>query len=382
MNLIVFIDESGNTGDVRVAREEDLRFNGQPYFVLAGVGIWDDARSEMEAFVQNLKQKYRIQSPELKSSKLYDTKLNLVVELIDYLMVKRYPIFVEINDKKYFLCMQINNLIFRAFLQESPSDSTLTLMQISADYLYDTLPNRVFTLFSNACNQRDQKTFDQFLTSLRTALLFRKEDHGQILREFLEETLGEYMGGNVEPGGKSPIESLLPEPDLSTKGQTLSALPHIPALANIVARVEQYQRDEGVQDCRFIHDEQAHFFHILHENMKVLQENDLSAFSRDNRLNGLVRFHLDKLSLVEGNSKDEIGIQIADVVAGTVYRAWSEFVRSGFRFPSKYESVFRGLVTSYEGNHMPVGVNFVVPQRHFDACMRVVYHRGKRGGGD
>lgn len=229
MNLNIFIDESGNTGDIRIDRDEDFHFNGQPYFVLAGVGIYDNDRSEIESFVQDMKRKYRLQSPELKSSKLYDTKPNLVIELIDYLWLNQYPIFVEINDKKYFLCMQINNLICRILLETPPTDVTLNVIQRAADYLYDVLPTRVFVLFSKACRARDQQSFDAFISSLRTVLLLRTDGFGRVLCRALGKTLDEYTTVYHQVGGKSPIESLLPEPDLGTKGQTLSALPNIPA---------------------------------------------------------------------------------------------------------------------------------------------------------
>jgi hypothetical protein len=46
----VFIDESGNTGDIRIKKENDnFDFNRQPYFVLAGIGvlekIWRDSKT-------------------------------------------------------------------------------------------------------------------------------------------------------------------------------------------------------------------------------------------------------------------------------------------------------------------------------------------------
>lgn len=368
MGLNIYIDESGNTGDIHVANEADFGFDGQLCFVLAGVGIGDDARSEIELFVQELKQKYHIQSPELKSSKLYNTKPNFVMELFDYLWLKDYPVFVEINDKKYFLCMQINNLICRSLLAIPPTDITLNVMQRAADYLYDILPTRVFALFSNACRERAKQSFDDFISSLRTLLLLDTDKFGQVLLGMLEETLNEY----AEKGSEAVI-SLLPEPDLSTKGQTLSALPNIPALANIMARVERYRKDAGIMETTFVHDEQAYFFHILQDNMRVLEENDFSDVCRYNRLNGLVHFHLDKLSLVEGKSTDEIGIQISDVVAGTMYRLWSEFIRN-HGFPSKYQSSpgIRGLLRNYAVNRQAFGVNFVVPQSQFDECLKVI----------
>lgn len=373
MKLNIFIDESGNTGDVRVAREENFIFSGQPYFVLAGIGIWEDCQSEIETFVQDLKRRYRIQSPELKSSRLYESKPHFVVELFDYLWLKQYPLFVEINDKKYFLCMQINNLICRTLLGMPPTDMTLDFIQRAADYLYDILPTRVFALFSSACRERGKQSLDDFISSLKTVLLLRTDEFGRVLLGILEETLDEYTENDRET-----IESLLPEPDLSTKGQKLSALPNIPALANIMSRVEQYRKDTGITETTFVHDEQAYFFHILQDNMRTLEENDFSAFHRNNRLNGLVYFHMNKMSLVEGKSTDEIGIQIADVIAGTMYRLWSEFIRN-HRFPSKYHSPgIHGLLTNYAFNRRPFGVNFVVTQRQFDSCMRVIYHKSTR----
>lgn len=368
-----FIDESGNTGDIRIKNKEDFHFNGQPYFVLAGIGIYEENQSIIDTYVKDLRSYYCIQSAELKSSKLYDSKPDLIVELMNYFRLKQYPIFVEINDKKYFLCIQINNLICRSILDNSPNDLTLTIIQRAADYLYDVLPTRVFILFSNACRERDQKLFDEFVSSLSTVLLLSTDDLGQMLYRFLQRTVGTYLMRSYEVNDEKLLTSLLPEPDIGTKGQIMSALPNIPALSSIMARTEKYRRDNGIVETAYIHDEQAHFFRILHENMALLREKDFSEFSSNNHLNGFVHYHLDKFSLVEGDSKNLLGIQIADIISGTVYRVWSEFIRNGFRLPSKYESVFSELIASYDGNHQSVGVNFVVPQRHFDACMRTCF---------
>jgi hypothetical protein len=96
------VDESGNTGDA--AKMVDA-FGGQPSFALVGVGEPSGSR-KLDGIVQRLRQKYRIQSPELKSRAL-TRHPSLGLDLLESLLVESCPVFIELMDKQFYLSTNI-----------------------------------------------------------------------------------------------------------------------------------------------------------------------------------------------------------------------------------------------------------------------------------
>ena len=63
--------------------------------------------------------------------------------------------FVEANDKKFFLSSQISTLLLNPILYEYEiSDYLINVMKQCADFLYNELPKEIFINFSRACRQR------------------------------------------------------------------------------------------------------------------------------------------------------------------------------------------------------------------------------------
>ena len=74
MKLLIYLDESGNTGDAIFKRSVEDSFAGQASFALAVLGVPDD---NLEEVVQKLKTKHNVLTPELKASSVFEKNLSL-----------------------------------------------------------------------------------------------------------------------------------------------------------------------------------------------------------------------------------------------------------------------------------------------------------------
>ena len=83
-----YLDESGNSGDL--ARPgAALDFGGQAIFTLASIGVRDVNALETE--LKRLRQRYRVQAPELKSTAVKN-RPELVGELVSFLRGHELPV--------------------------------------------------------------------------------------------------------------------------------------------------------------------------------------------------------------------------------------------------------------------------------------------------
>src|SRR5688500_11759223 len=94
-----YLDESGNSGDL--ARPGTaMDFSGQQIFALAAIGVRDAEALDDE--LDRLRQDYRVQGPELKSTAVKG-KPGLVVELAAFLRRHEMPVLIETVDKRFMI---------------------------------------------------------------------------------------------------------------------------------------------------------------------------------------------------------------------------------------------------------------------------------------
>lgn len=365
----VFGDESGNTGDVVVqSPTEGFLFDGQPYFVLAGIGTSSANLSELQHIVENLRKQYHVQGKELKSSSLYGSKPALGRDLLEMLWHQDYAVFIELTDKKYMLCTQITNVICFPLLESRWSNKTLETIRGCADFLYDSVPPRVFYKFSVACESRKEVDFNLFLGELRRFLMI--DETAQRWRTMLDQTL-QYCSASHR---REPLHHLLlPAPDYDGRGKIISALPHISSLATIAARAEQYRLTHDLAGPTIIHDEQRPLWPILTKNVAFLHENDARQYARGNELEHRVSYYLPNAQFEVRNSVDEPAIQAADVLAGFTFRIWRDLLQGQVAWSSSHRG-FAGRLLDYPSKDPTCGFNMVVPQRHVDKFQATFGH--------
>lgn len=98
-----FLDESGHGGDLASAKALD--FAGQPFFALACVGVGDAAL--LAAELDRLRVHYTCGEGELKSTKLGKKLTPIAGELVTFLDQYRWPLFVELVDKRFFVAVAL-----------------------------------------------------------------------------------------------------------------------------------------------------------------------------------------------------------------------------------------------------------------------------------
>ncbi|SRR6266481_906527 len=148
MAINYYIDESGHSGDL-INSGHALDFDGQPIFSLACIGVDDETRLASE--IDRLRIKHQIASVELKSSSLKN-KPGFILDLVEFVCNESLPFFIEVVDKKFFLCMHIVDCHIAPPCAGFAHDFKGSVVRNGfADYPYDHEHIAVFEKFIVAC---------------------------------------------------------------------------------------------------------------------------------------------------------------------------------------------------------------------------------------
>lgn len=348
-----FIDESGQTGDV--ARLNTLSgFNDQPIFCLAAVGLANELSLELE--INRLKEKHGIRLDELKSS-AWRERPEITYEVVKLVCLKRYPFFLEVMDKKFFLATHITSCQLLPPIRGMAADPRTHFFQnLVADYLFERVPDAVFAKFIGACLSPSHETLSAQLSAL---LDFARADAdagdvAAIVWDLASTALSEYEEARAE-GRDNAFFDYLPMPDDNKYQKRVWVLPNLSAFTNIYARINLYQKG-GLANVRLIHDEQLQFDEIL-ENSKgtaeALRERAAEMFTPHADFN-----FEESASLCFASSTKSIGVQVADMLAGFCMR----YVRDFFADRASVSPVAHrtyDLLRRYTNEGNGVGVNLV-----------------------
>lgn len=315
-----FIDESGQTGDV--ARLNALSgFSDQPVFCLAAVGVTDELSLEKE--INRLTEKHRIRFDELKSSARRE-RPEFTYEVVKLVCTERYPFFLEVMDKKYYLAAHITSRQLLPPIRGLVADPRTHFFQnLVADYLFDRLPDAVFAKFIAACLSPSHET----LTAQFSALIdFAHADAGagevaEIACDLATTAQKDYEEARAEGRDKAFFD-YLPIPDDNKYQKRVWILPNLSAFTNIYARVNLYEKSR-LANVRLIHDEQLQFDEILEISKRTaegLGESAAEMFTPH------CDFHFKESAVLSfASSTKSVGVQVADILAGFCMRYVKDF---------------------------------------------------------
>lgn len=144
----VYIDESGHSGDM-INSGNAYDFKGQPYFALAGIGLEDG--HDWEDRINELRNRHRIPAGELKSKSL-TAKPRFSAEVIHALLDQRAPLFIEVVDKRFFICTSITSFqLLPPCLGYPESMQFHFIKNTVADFLFFHASERVLDTFVASC---------------------------------------------------------------------------------------------------------------------------------------------------------------------------------------------------------------------------------------
>lgn len=359
MTKSFFIDESGHSGDlVKTGKAYD--FLDQPYFALACVGVKNEPR--LIHLVSELKLRHRLPPGELKSKGLV-SKPAFVAELIETVLNEGMPIFVEVVDKRYFVCIQlvISQLLSPSLGYGHDPKSDL-LRNMLVDFLYDHVSDHVLDQFVGSCiGPSDYSLMSAFGSQFRFAQALQLNDQtaefGLAVEQMVRDAIVKYKKMRV--GDSRAHVRFLPSPDLNKHGKSVWMFPNLTSFTNIYARINYFckRRLEGV---RIVHDQQL-------ELDQILRDAKLSAEVMKDSGNvphvPFADYHFDEFASLEfAHSHDSVGIQIADVLAGATMR----YYRSLHAEPTTNSPEIARAMKALRDSGNPRtghGLNQVVPTR-------------------
>ena len=378
----VFLDESGNTGDLVLNKENIHHFNNQPYFVLGGFGIENDENifQELRSDITRLKKNNNIYSKELKGARLWPKKIKFIYELFKYLYENNLPIFVELMDKKFFIIANITNIIG---LTSGVLDHPITLFNNRvffnrlADYLYQKLSPETIIWFSKASREPSQENVETFLAFLgkdskKFSLEFRELISSMIDRYY--DRLTNYL---IDPTQYScpPWEYYIPPADPKSGPKRISLLPHTTAATNIFARINKYSKDRGYIDVVIIHDQQEQWKEILKNELHILSDSssDVSKKLRERDipypLNLRIDYNFDRnYHIFFGDSEKTIFLQLADIISSSINKLWEEF-KQNYRLRPYSKKIIDIILEFPTKIHTSAGTNFVIAKFEFEKLM-------------
>lgn len=347
-------------------------FHGQPYFVLGSFGLTE--YGDFEQRIEHLIGKHNINLDELKGTRIYKrSKYGFFREVLQYLFTNDIPIFIELTDKRFFLATSLlDNVIVSAPLLVRLTEEMIRYHHAWADYLFHNLSDEAFILFCQAARVPSREAFESLLERLSDEFEDPQDKMSVMLHSLLKDSIEIYREMIEEQNTPRPPHSyFLPPPDLGKGSDIYALLPQTPSFANICARAEAYRDRRGIPRIRFIHDEHSYFDEILEFNLGFLQEFGDTVTLPPSLAN---RSHFkvtDRSDISFQRSRDSLFIQVADVLAGFVYRSWSEFIETR-RLDPAVIGIYRDIIFEFPSRDESAGLNFVVPTDQYAAFRRLL----------
>lgn len=316
-----YIDECGQTGDL--ARLSALSgFSDQPIFCLAAVGVADEPFLEQR--INQLKEKRGVRLGELKSSGRRE-RPEFTFDVVSLVCTERYPFFLEVMDKKYFLAVHITSRQLLPPIAGLAADPRTHFFQnIVADYLFERLPDAVFAKFIEACLTPSDDTLSAQLAALiEFASADSEAEHVSAIVCGLAKTAERDYRDALAEGRKDAFFNYLPVPDNNKFQKPVWILPNLSAFTNIYGRINLFEKG-SLSSIRLIHDEQLQFDEILEiskRGAEALRGRAVEMFTPNSSFD-----FRESAMLSFASSTKSVGLQVADILAGFCMR----YVRSFF----------------------------------------------------
>lgn len=354
--LTYYIDESGHSGDLASNTGRNFDFEGQPFFALAAVGI--RALAPLEATIGQLRAKHKMPPGELKSKSL-QSKPAFVADLLNLLIQEKCPLFVEVVNKRYFICIEIVNcILLPAALDSDDVVAMWRMRNLMVDWLYDCVSEYVLNQFVEACRTPSDHSLMSVLGSLilLATAEARKESapsFGHAMREMVKNAL--LMYGKKRQENPTAFLHFLPVPDDSKSARKIWMLPNLSSLTNLYARINLFHQRKLAR-ITMVHDQQLQLDVILENAKRAVENFQGEAFTPYSD------YHFKEAAGLEFAASDRnLGIQCADVLAGTVMRYFRDRF-TGVASSPEIETIMRKMLGGIDSK-TSFGIIQVVPSR-------------------
>lgn len=320
--------------------------------VLAAVGLLDEER--VAERIEELRAAHRVPPGELKSKSL-TAKPKFVAEVIAYLQSIHAPLFVELVDKRYLVCINIASFHLLPPCMGFPIDARISYLQNTlAEYLYAEATHEALDAFVGACLTPSDQSVRHSFAELKKLALGRQE-RSSIARgmvRMVAEASSDYE--QMKQLDAEAFLKFLPPPDLNKRNKRVWMLPNLTSFANIYARLNLYYQRK-LDGIHIVHDQQLEIEDILRLGKALAEaQRDSSQIPRTPHADFIFE---ETATFAFAQSHEGIGLQMADVVAGAVMRYFRD--SSGGAIHPDLAKAVEGLIGASDGD-TGYGINQVV----------------------
>ncbi len=355
-----FLDESGASGDLSTAGP-GLDFKRQPVFVLAAVGVDDEAA--LGDRLAEIRRRRFPQAGELKAGKGHATAV-VVSELLDVIDALEGGVLLEVMEKRFTIAAtMINTLILRPLSPADQAPKALWFRAQLAEQLHESAPADVYDAFIAACREPGEASLKAAFRALLDAFPpdAPRDAPAGAIRFFALDSLKDFRKAGAR---KQEVQRrFLPLPDPGHTGKEVWILPHLSAFTNLYARINKL-RNGHMAGVRIVHDDQPYFAEILRSSKQAAE--DLAAKDEVINLARADYRFVEPGELSFAPSTGSPGVQAADLVAGFAMR-FARDALSGASPDREHRAVFRRLARSLD-TAPGFGMNLMMSNRDVLRC--------------
>jgi len=361
MNYHIYIDESGNTGNIEVNEDLSWNYGVQTHFALGAICVEENKQEDLKEKIKEILHKYDPQlgdENELKSKAKYRFKEELFEKLIDILISYNAGVYFDVANKKYKVIMNmVEYCIYPYYFYKNMSEMLEVRQEKinAATDLYNRMKEEDIKKFIDLCQNTGEEqdiieSFLEFLFKLRSLYTNSKSKENLKIQINIEKIVDFIESKDYQ---SLSLENILPVKDYNNKGTKESFLPNVDAYNNLIGQISQFGL--SCLDSIYIHhDEQAQFSQVLFDWSDVLKKRGCNIKS--------VEFC---------NSKGDILIQVCDFFSGNILRLYKEINNKSFLNRNDRELV--ALLKPFLTRCNIVASNY--EQRHFFEQCKISFRK-------
>lgn len=361
-----YIDESGNTGDLIITKNNS-NFSSQEYFTLACISLNDAELDDINEYIKKLKLKYKIQTSELKFSKmkgLFGKKMGFILELLKYIETN-CRFIIEIVDKKYIVCTNIVHCFINPPYEQSDLalSESKKIHQEYSQWVYDNITLDFLIKFTDVARNPSENSVDELFCELLSLTQGVDDPSSQDIYNATLKSLNIFKKFKKNKHlDRDAYTYFLPLPETNKKGKLIGILPYVGSFYNIHARLNSLF-DRDLSEVVLVHDNQSHFDQIiqLYHESAVVNTNEYSKV-----FDNADFVFLNISSLEFRDDKDSIGLQIADLFAGFVNKAIPYLINDEEKHISPL------LCRVLASLHYQGSFQFVLPKKHNERLINIL----------
>jgi hypothetical protein len=359
-----YLDESGNTGNLGTSNSKKLSFSDQPIFVLSAVGFPESMDVKLfEEFISEIKTKYGIQG-EMKSKNLRSNRYEIVLDILSFLDANDCPVFVEVTDKRYYLCVMIvENLVFpsisTSFMYDKHSPEIISALKNGcADHLYKVLSEEIYINYCKTFAENREESLKKFCDLLISYMADLKDEMSEVILKHLKATIVD-IDDFKSIYNENNINKFMPFYDVDKSGNKLHVLPNTNSLYNLIMRIQKYCNITKEKTFEIIHDEQNNFKEVFEDNLSQLQSRQacIDSILPESKAKGIATVISKDTSIVFEKSTNNSFLQVADVISGVTMKLFRDSLiqHCDGKLFIQYRQSFRRKTP-------PAGINMIIPK--------------------